>query len=247
MKGTNNGPMIIAGDSLGSNLLVLKSCEAVGSWYFAARITDEQGRDLPTITTAPEIPAGPLPVATTAPAEMPQVIEGFADIVRFNHTQKVYPDYRGGTESWWAYVRDEQPEVVWHTAPVPAKQRTVMAFTASVSGEPGEAELYLNGEYVLTFQMNNKRGMETWERGGYHLTFVSKGDIAGNSGFMMFDVPADKVVPGQPMELRVMPSRAEDNAWFMVKNYRDTVTHEHVTPQLAVDTLSHPWTLQPEP
>jgi hypothetical protein len=229
----------------GENLLVVKSCESVGSWYFEARITDTQGHDLSNITTVPQIPTGPLPAVATVPQEAPQVIDGFADIMRFNHTQTGYPDYRGGSESWWAYVRDEQPEVVWKTAPVPAKQRTVAAFTASVSNEPGEAELYLNGEYVLTFQMNNKRRVQTWERGGYHLTFVSKADIAGNSGFMMLDVPAEKVTPGQPLEVRVMPSHAEDNAWFMIKNYHDTVSHEHVTPQLALDTLSHIWTVQP--
>lgn len=218
----------------GKNVLMLKSCEGIGDWYFTARITDADGHDIPDITARPEIPQEPIPAPPPQPTLQVQLIEGFESIVSFKHTQNTYADYRGGTESWWTYVSDPQSEVVWHTAPCPEKKRTVFLFTASTSPEAGEAELFVNGKYALTFNLSNQAGTREWKRGGYQLTFVSKGEVAGNSGVVLVDMPADQITAGEPVELRVTPVRGDDHAWFMVKSYRDTIAHEHMTPDQAV-------------
>jgi 4-amino-4-deoxy-L-arabinose transferase-like glycosyltransferase len=230
----------------GDNLLLLKSCENVGDWYFTARLTDAQGHDLPGITTQariPETPVAPV-VPTTAPI---QVVEGFDSIVGFKHLEKDYPDYRGHGEGWRAYVHDDHGEVVWRTAPCPRKDPTVFVFTATTSGEDSADELYVNGTYALTFNTGDQRTVRNWERGAYHLTFAPKAEAAGSSGVMLLAVPAAQITPGQPVELRVIPARGNNDAWFMVKAYRDTAAHEGITPQLAAEVVRDAWKSQPTP
>ena len=68
--------------SAGNNVLVVKSCENIGDWYFTARITDADGKDLPNITSSAELPTGALPVAVRPSSELPQLVEGFDNQVR---------------------------------------------------------------------------------------------------------------------------------------------------------------------
>jgi 4-amino-4-deoxy-L-arabinose transferase-like glycosyltransferase len=231
----------------GSNLLVLKSCENVGGWDFTARITDADGKDLSDITPSSDFPANAVPA--TAPGPPPgtdvQLLSGFDNIVIFKHAADTRPEYRGTSLSWWAQLGDQASELVWRTAPCPEKKRTVFAWTSSVSNESGEADLYVNGTYALTFAMNDVPGIKNWERGPYHMTFVSKASVAGNSGIILLDVPAEQITPGQSVELRVMPVRGKPEAWFMVQNYHDTIDHEHLTPELASDTIRSAWQRQP--
>lgn len=231
----------------GDNLLVLKSCENVGGWDFTARITDADGTDLPNITPSSEFPANAVPAAAPAPppgADV-QLLDGFDSIITFKHTADARPEYRGTSLSWWAQLGDQPSELVWRTAPCPEKKRTVFAWTSSLSNESGEADLYVNGTYALTFAMNDAPGIKNWERGPYHMTFVSKASVAGNSGIALLDVPAEQITPGQPVELRVMPVRGKAEAWVMIQNYHDTIDHEHLTPELASETIRGVWQSQP--
>lgn len=231
--------------SAGANLLIAKSCENIGSWYFTARITDEAGHDLPGVTTQAEFPAEPILAPSPPPSSDAQVVEGYDSIVAFKHTDARYPDYRGGAQSWWAYVRDAETEVAWRTAPSPAKKRTIFTLTASMSESPGEAELFVNGAYALTFTLSDKPGTQTWERGPYRLTFVSKGAAGGNSGVLLVEVPPEQVTVGQPVDLRVVPVKAAENAWFMVKGYQDTVAHERLTPEAVAELIHATWQSRP--
>jgi 4-amino-4-deoxy-L-arabinose transferase-like glycosyltransferase len=225
----------------GRNLLMVKSCESVGGWYFTARITDADGRDVPDVTTAAELPEGEIAAPAPPPDAHLQLVEGFDAIVAFKRTANPYPDYRGGTESWWANVHEQPGELVWRTAPCPEKKRTVFVFSASMSEEPGEAELFVNGNYALTFNTSGEPGVRSWSHGPYQLTFMSKGLVAGNSGIALLDVPADQITAGQPVQIRVFPARGADNSWFMVKSYRDTISHENVTPQMAAEAIRGAW------
>ena len=225
----------------GSNLLMVKSCENVGGWEFTARITDADGKDLPNISATPEIPEGSVAPAPLQADAHVQVVEGFDTVVTFKHTSDSYPDYRGKSESWWVNVGDNAPELVWRTAPPPHKERTVFVLTASSSDESGEAELYVNGTYALTFNIGAHLGSRSWERGAYHMTFASKQSIAGNSGIVLLDVPADQITPGKPVEIRVIPTKGTGDPWFMIKSYRDTIAHEQITPQLAADAIRGAW------
>lgn len=230
----------------GNNVLIVKSCEGIGDWYFTARITDAEGKDLPDISTSPELPSGPIPVALRPSSELPQLVEGFSDIVRFKHAQEVYPDYRNGSQSWWAYVNDDGSEVVWRTAAPPEKKRTTFVFTASTSSDVGEADLYVNGEFVLTITTGPERTPQSWQGGGYRMTFVPKLETGGRSGVVWLDVPADKVKPGEPVELRVAPVRGHEHSWFMIKKYTDTITHEGLKPESVVEFFEHQWEVHKE-
>jgi hypothetical protein len=228
----------------GNNLLLLKSCENIGSWEFAARITDADGKDLPGIEAVPEIPQGELPAAA-ALHEPVQLVEGFGAIVTFKDQNPTYPSYRGEGQSWMAAVHHQPSEIAWKTAPVPAKERTIFAFTASTSDEAGEMELYVNGTYALTFNSGPDQGVRVWQRGPYRMAFVARKPAAGNSGLILLEVPAAQITPGEAVELRVIPAKGKPEAWFMVKAYTDTIAHEHITPALATDTLQGVWEAQP--
>ncbi|MGH9367552.1 MAG: hypothetical protein ACRD3M_07750, partial [Thermoanaerobaculia bacterium] len=119
--------------------------------------------------------------------------------------------------------------VRWLTAPCPRQLTTTVAFTASVSEKPARAELWIDGQYALTFETGKEIRHKTWQRGGYRLTFLSKQLVSGNSGVFLLTVPASLVSPGKPLELRVAPSGDSGNPWFMIKPYRDTASHEAIS------------------
>lgn len=223
------------------NLLVLKSCENAGGWSFRARLTDAKGQDLPGTTTLPEIPEGPIPKIELAADKDIQLVEGFAEILTYKLQHDTHTDYRGIAVSWWVFVRDQGGEVSWRSAPVPEKKKTVLVFTTTISDEQGTAELYVDGEFALEFEMGPDRGLRSWSRGPYRMSFVSKGSFAGNSGIALLELPTSKVTAGKPVELRVIPSGGRDEAWFAVKSYRDTIAHEGITPERANEALSNAW------
>jgi len=226
----------------GNNVLVMKSCENAGGWSFRARLTDENDGDLTGITTLAEIPEGPIPKTETDADRSIQLVEGFAEILTFKTHVEQHADYRGVGQSWWVYVRDQGGEVSWRTAPAPEKKTTVFVFTASVSDDPGESELYVDGEYALSFEMGPQPGIRSWSRGGYRMSFVSKQSIGGNSGIVLLEVPAAKITAGKPVELRVIPNKGREEAWFALKPHTDTIAHEGLTPERANETLNNSWT-----
>lgn len=212
----------------GDNTLLVKTCKGAGGpWFLLARVVSAEKKDVPGLTYRAEIPEGPPPPPVPETAER-QVIEGFDRILSFRH-EGGYPDYRGGTTSWWAYRDDDNPEVRWLTGAVVKRLTTTAVFTASLSEEPAPAELWVNGEYALTFQTGSALREKTWQRGGYRLTFRSKQLTSGNSGMIFLTVPASAVTPGTPLELRVVPLGDAGKPWFMLKGFRDTVAFEHVT------------------
>ncbi len=230
----------------GTNLLVVKSCESVGDWYFTARITDASGRDVPGLQPAAEIPTVIPPPLQRAekPTEI-QLVEGFERIVRFKHTQNPYPDYRGGTESWWAYVHDAESEVTWLTAPLQQKRRTVAVLTASFSEVPFKGELWVNGKFALPFELSERFSSQSWAAGPYRMTFHFRSEIAGRSGVLLVEVPAEEVQPEQPLELRIVPAGGQSAGWFMVKGYRDTLEREGFTAEQVLSAGESGW--QPAP
>lgn len=215
----------------GDNTLVVKSCKSSGAWFLLARIVSPDGKDLTDLSYGTEIPEGPVPARPPESGER-QVVEGFASIAGFRHDGP-YPDYRGGSASWWAYRDDDRPEVRWLTAPVPRQLTTTAAFTGSLSDEAGPAELWVNGIYALTFETGSGFRSRSWQRGGYRLTFQSKQVIAGNSGVFLLTVPPSVVSPGHPLDLRVVPVGNSGKPWFMIKGLRDTAAFERITPETA--------------
>jgi hypothetical protein len=231
----------------GDNLLVLKSCENVGSWDFTARLTDADGKDLPDIVPSAEFPAGTVPAVAPIPPPTAdiQIVGGFENVITSKHTADARADYRGASLSWWSQLHDIPNDLVWRTMPCPEKKRTVFVWTASMSNETGDADLYVNGTFALNFAIGEQHGIKTWERGPYRMTFVSKASVAGNSGIVLLDVPEEYITAGQAVELRVMPAHGKDDPWFMLQNYHDTIDYEHITPALAAETIRGVWQSQP--
>jgi hypothetical protein len=79
------------------------------------------------------------------------------------------------------------------------------------------------------------------------MTFVSEAAAAGNAGYVALTVPADRVTPGQPVEIRVHAGQGDPLGWFMVKAYKDTAAHERFTPARAAASVQDRWSSRPRP
>jgi hypothetical protein len=230
----------------GDSYLLIKSSEGISYWEIAPRLTDETGRDLHGVRSSPDLPPGPFETAAAGRDDTVQVVEGFDHIVDFKQYEESYPDYRGATESWRASI-DRGTSVTWQTSPVPEGKQTTFLFTASTSDEKAEFELFVDGRYALTFESSREPGVRSWEDGGYAMTFVSKAAAAGNAGFVMLTVPADRVTPGRPVELRVQAGKGEPLGWFMIKAYKDTIAFERITAAKALASVEGRWSARPLP
>jgi hypothetical protein len=231
----------------GANLLVVKSCEQMGAWYFVARISDAEGDDLPGLQSAAALPSEPIPLAVTPPEQTVQLLEGIDSVVFAPNTSASYGDYRGGGPSAWAYVADKEPQVTWRTAPLPERRPTILALTASTSPENGEAELYVNGRPAVPFRIGTQGVGGRWSANGVQVAFVSKGFHEGNSGILLIAVPPELVTPGEPLLLKVALTAGAPRAWFMIKRYPDTVAYEQLTARVAAAELHSTWEPAPTP
>ena len=226
----------------GDNGLLVLSCEDIGDWSFNARITDAAGRDLTDITTVAELPVEAMrPLAE--PADAVQLVEGFDGIIAGDHDPH-YPDHRGGGASWRARVSDNSA-VSWRTAAPPSALPTVFAFTGSTSDEEGDFTLAIDGRHALSFRSHRDRELHSWSEHGVTLVFVSRASAAGNAGFYLLSVPAERITAGKPLDLRVAGASGDPAAWFMIKGYRDTLAFEHVTADLAAESTRGPWRNRP--
>jgi hypothetical protein len=230
----------------GESYLMVKSCEGISYWELAPRITDESGRDLRQVRSTPELPRGPFETAAEVRGDAIQVVEGFDAIVDFQQHEDAYPDYRGEAQSWRASI-DRGTSITWRTSPVPERRQTSFVFTASTSDEEAEFLLFVDGQYALTFQTGREPGVRNWEGDGYFMTFISKAAAAGNAGFVVLTVPADRLTAGQPVEVRVQAGKGESLGWFMIKAYKDTAAHERFTPARAKAAVEDRWSARPRP
>ncbi|MDX2171465.1 MAG: glycosyltransferase family 39 protein [Deltaproteobacteria bacterium] len=227
----------------GDNGLLVQSCEDIGTWSFNVRVLDDSGRDMEDVESIGTLPVAAMQ-APAPPAEPLQLIEGFAG--GGSGARDTYPDHRGGSESWRARVQDHS-SVSWQTAPVLQAQPTVFAFTGSTSDEEGDFTLFVNNRQTLTFRSQRDREVHAWSGDGVTLVFVSRASVAGNSGFYLLAVPADRLTPGQPLELRVEGAGGDPAAWFMIKAHRNTIAYERLTPELAAEATQSAWRNRPLP
>jgi hypothetical protein len=197
-----------------------------GDWSFTARVTDANGHDLPGVAIRAALPETP----TTAQPEVPtQLIDGFGAAVSASRQSALYSDYRGDSPAWWEALEDPNGSVVWKTDPVPTRAPTVFAFTATMSEQPGEAELWVNQHYALTFPTGRFPTPQRWQRGPYVLEFVPREQSSFLSGYWRLLVPAEDITPGQPVELRVAHVAGAPFAYFQIKGRDDTVQVEHIS------------------
>jgi 4-amino-4-deoxy-L-arabinose transferase-like glycosyltransferase len=210
----------------GANQVLVKVCKATGEWSFTTRVTDAEGHDLPGISVRAELPAAPIEAQPEPPT---QLVDGFGAPVRASRQSELYADYRGNSAAWWEALEDPNGAVVWKTDPVPARAPTVFAVTGTMSEQPGTAELWVNGQYALTFPTGQFKTPQRWQRGPYVLEFVPREQGNFLSGYFRLLVPAAQTTPGQPVELRVAHVSGSPFAFFQIKGRDDTVQFEKVT------------------
>jgi len=226
----------------GQNELLVRTCEENGPWFFSMRLSDMLGGDLNDLSFNNILPEIPLPAfAPQRGIELTKSLtEGFMAIVDFQH-HDFYPDYRGKTESWWTYGNDKPSDLRWRTAAPQPCQRCFIAFTASMGEAAGQAELWANGEYLLSFDLGDSFEHRLWQRGPYRLSFIKKQQVAGSSGYFVLELPGPLAGDEQPIELRVTIPRAEGNPWFMIKDYKDTIASEKLTIWTIENIFANPW------
>ncbi len=211
----------------GQTEVLVKLCKGGGDWFFTARVTDQTGRDIPGLMFRPALRDRPPPEGVPEPPQ--QLVNGFGSVLRFEQQADRFADYRGDSPSWWATLGDADGAVVWETDPVPARAPTVFAFTAAVGDAPGEAELWVNRTYALSFPTGRTRQSQRWVRGPFVLEYQPR--PAGNyqSGYWLLHVPAEQITPGKPVELRVAHREGRPYSYFMIKGRPDTIAAESLT------------------
>lgn len=215
----------------GANSVVVRTCLSEGEWRLRLRLVDAAGRDLPNVTYSGALgDARAEPAGAPATPEHLQVVEGFARSVAAPNSADMYADYRGGGPSRWIYAGDAPAGLVWRTAAPRESLPTALVFTASMGESPGTAELWVDRQYALTFDLGDDFAVRAWSRGRYGLIFVRREIVAGSSGFCVVLLPEEAVHAGRPIELAVrgLQARGGGNPWFMVKERSDTARHEHV-------------------
>jgi hypothetical protein len=203
-------------------------------------------------------------IVSAAAAANRQWVEGF-DKVEFHHgANGASPtrDFRGAargymTAGWWIPGEMKQNYVSWKTAKVPAKQETTFVFVGATSVLPSEftrgssAKLSINGHEAVTFTLGCDHD-QVWKQGDFELKYVSKRietpyygshrelrELNGNSGIFQLTVPASAVEAGQPALLKaeILPFKAWNNGWLMVKERRDALENSLETLNGEVESL----------
>jgi sialidase-1 len=203
-------------------------------------------------------------IASAASAANRQWVEGF-DKVEFHHgANGASPtrDFRGTargymTAGWWIPGEMKQNFVSWKTAKAPAKQETTFVFVGATSVLPSEftrgpsAKLSINGHETVTFTLGCDHD-QVWKQGDFELKYISKRietpyygshrelrELNGNSGLFQLTVPPSAVEAGQPVLLKVeiLPFKAWNNGWFMVKERRDALENSLETLNGEVESL----------
>ncbi len=186
--------------------------------------------------------------------EQPQFVEGFKRIVSAPagpaHTAgRVKPgiDFRGYSDgwwtlSWWRRPLADTPPLVWETHKVSQKKETVFSFIGSSYNTPydlyppNRAQLFLDEELVLTFELGVRTRM-CWNQGDFKLEFEPKRiqmpaegyqrqmEMHGNSGIYRLTVPDRSVETEKPVRLRVELETPHEQtvSFFMIKDRQDTL------------------------
>lgn len=228
----------------GRNQLLLKLCKTTGEWYFTARLATPSGAAVTDVTVRPAVPPPP---ATGTPQAPEQQVDGFGQPLRFSRRSELYGDYRGNAPAWWQALEDGDGQVVWATDPVPARAPTVFDFTAAMSDHPGGADLYVNGEFALSFTTGRHQHPKRWRRGPYVLLFLPEEAGGFTSGAWRLLVPAEQITPGQPVQLRVAHRTGAPFAYFQIKGRDDTAAFEQLTLQSAQALVAPPAAGPPAP
>ena len=173
-----------------------------------------------------------------------QIVEGFNSIISFAGKVQL-ADYRGATlawstELWW--LVGPQDGLAWNTAACEKAEDSVFSFVGISANLPygtlygNRAELTVNGEHALNFELGIRRRAE-WSEGDFALEFQPKSidtpfegyhrhwEMKGNSGIYRLAVPARIVEPGNGarIDVKLLPRDTDCITWFMIADRKDTL------------------------
>jgi hypothetical protein len=150
-----------------------------------------------------------------------QWVGGFKKWGESAPSQGSYTSYLGEVDSHWAYAAGGQ--VSWETDSIPKQEPTAIVFVGSTDFGPAKAELYANGERLLTFDTAIKEN-RAWKANGCELRYIHGAELPsrGISGVYILEVPASKITPGQPLHL-AMKIPVKGSGWVMCHAFPNTL------------------------
>ena len=166
------------------------------------------------------------------------VQEGFQRIVKGDSGVKnVYRSgYRGLAPAWRGRASErantDQPPLVWQTAPAPADVdgAVTFGFVGVTRGAPGQKdafELYVDGQYLLTFHPNRTNdGQWSAKHKEATLHFAHRSGKYHPSGYFTLTLPAAMLTPGEPVNLGVAPASADTQCRFHIQGWTDAALME---------------------
>lgn len=177
------------------------------------------------------------------------------------------PDWRGPTgaattREWWRPRPEEEPDLVWQTAPVPEAIDTTFTFAGASANlpdnayPPNQATLYADGQPAIVFDLGQVE-RRVWIAGAWALEFnprlahtTTDGfhrqlEAGGVAGLYRLAAPASALTVGQPLRLTVVlgPLRTDAAHWFAVLERRDVLevsphTNAEQIEQLQAEVLN---------
>ncbi|MGZ3830061.1 MAG: glycoside hydrolase family 38 N-terminal domain-containing protein [Mucilaginibacter sp.] len=136
-----------------------------------------------------------------------------------------FPDY--ATTALLTRCTDGNKIIEWETAPVPQNEKGKYVYFSWVAGHSSGTssgtrnfDLYLNGKKLLaftTFPSHQKPNWEFTTPDSSALVFEqTKRDAANDAqGLCYLRVPLNKVMPGQPVKLKVVGQAQNSQDWYM--------------------------------
>jgi len=128
----------------------------------------------------------------------------------------------GFRETMIVRATDGNWSMEWETDTVPEQIETdyvsfVWAANLDATDRPVPMTLTLNGHQEVRFYLTRDREWKVQNEEGTSLWFTENITDPNDDyyGFMVLQVPAANLVPGEPLRLKVTGGREQSNAWFM--------------------------------
>ncbi len=137
----------------------------------------------------------------------------------------VYPDY--ANTALLTRCTDGHKTIEWETAPLPKNIKGkyvyfswVAAHSSGTSKGNRDFDLYVNGEKLLTFTTTPNNQNPDWSfatADSSRLVFQQMKRDASNDahGLAFLRLPANKLTPGKPVQLKVVGHNQSSNDWYM--------------------------------
>ncbi|MBT6005246.1 MAG: glycosyl hydrolase family 38, partial [Prolixibacteraceae bacterium] len=122
---------------------------------------------------------------------------------------------------------DGNSTLEWETDPVPSEIKSefvTFVWLAGIGSSPGRAsfDLQINGEQKFSFWADGLNKWKLENEDGSTLSFQKDMiDQHGDRfGFMYLKIPADKIVKGEPLQLKITGGKFDKTSWYMTFKFQ---------------------------